>query len=319
MPLKQEVVLEVYDSLEDGSTILETSELRVDFDIRMIPNFNKAKVTVYNLNNDTITALGSGDRYVTLKVRLHGGEQYTIMERFYVNNLVDELVMPNRITNLFCFSNERLSVLEKPVDISVNLPSLKNCVTQSASAVNFSGEIKYLSFPEGRVDEQPFRVVRSFSGNFIDIMKELGKEYEFNFYIQNGDLLLMHKPDLDNVNLTDLGDREVTELQTDSMRSNPKIGIATAVIDSNLDPRINTATVIDLSKLLTVGVNEAEDSLELLDEYLKNFSSYSKYQAFTVQHKGSNYTSDWNTKINALSPTEGKLSSTVAWANIDKD
>ncbi len=62
MPLKQEVVLEVYDSLEDGSTILETSELRVDFDIRMIPNFNKAKVTVYNLNND-ITAM---DIYETI-------------------------------------------------------------------------------------------------------------------------------------------------------------------------------------------------------------------------------------------------------------
>ena len=58
-----------------------------------------------------------------------------------------------------------------------------------------------------------------------------------------------------------------------------------------------------------------QDTLELAENYLKNFSDYSKYQAFAVQHKGSNYTAEWSTIINALSPTKGKLMPTVAWAD----
>lgn len=319
MAIKQKVILEIYDSPEEGNLILQTETLRVDFDVRMIPNFNKAKVVVYNLNNDTITSIMAGERYVTIKTQLHDGEIFTVMDRYYVNNAVDELILPNRITSLYCFSNQKRSVLEKPIDITVRLPSLKNCVTQCASAAGFTGEIRFLSFPEGRINEQPFRLVRSFSGNFIDVLKELGEEYTFNFYLLNGDLVIMHKPDLDNVETTDLVGRETVTLRTEAMRSNPKIGLATAVIDSNLDPSITTTTVIDLSNLITLGVEAGGDTLELLDSYLKNFSSFSKYQAFAVQHKGSNYTADWNTKINALSPTEGKLSPTVNWANIDRN
>ena len=50
---------------------------------------------------------------------------------------------------------------------------------------------------------------------------------------------------------TDLDSTEAEViLQTNAMRSNPKVGIASATIDSNLDPRIAPTTVLDLSKLI---------------------------------------------------------------------
>lgn len=319
MALKQKITLQVHDSLTEGGLILEVKNLRIDFDIRQIPNFNKAKVTVYNLNNETVTSLMSGERYVTIKVQLHEGKEHTLIHRYYINNAVDELILPNRITSLFCFSSELPEHLQKPISIVVASPSIKSCIKHCAAAAGFSGEIKYLSFPEGQVDQVFKRVHRSFNRTFLDALRSLSKEYNFNFYIKDGDLIIMYKPDLDNVDLTDLGIRESIILDTNAMRSNPKVGMATAVIDSILDPTIYPSTVVDLSELITVGVSEPEESLELVEGYLKNFSSYNKYQAFTVQHKGSNYSADWNTVINALSPTKGKLAPTVAWANIDKD
>jgi len=321
MNLKQEVFVEIYNSVESDNILLGTSELRVDFDIRMIPNFNVAKVTIYNLNNDNITMLAGGDKYLTLKVRSYGGEKVTLMNKFRINNMVDELVMPNRITSLFCQSWERVALLEKPIDeTTVYLPSLKNCVENLKAVAEFKGKIDYISFPAGKETKQDLRVVRTFSGNFIDALKELGSEFDFNFYVINGDLKLMHKPDLRSVGLTDLNSRETVVFKTDAMRSNPKVGIASAVIDSILDPNINPTTVIDLSNLITVGVDENDLRLQVTpDNYLKSFSSYTRYQAFTTQHRGSNYTSDWNTVINAISPTDGKLSPTVAWAQINKD
>lgn len=319
MALKQKITLQVHDSLTKGGLILEVKNLRIDFDIRQIPNYNKAKVVVYNLNNEAVTSLMSGKRYVTIKVQLHEGKEHTLIHRYYVNNAVDELLLPNRITSIFCFSNELIENLQKPIKVVVASPSIKSCIRQCAAAVGFSGEIKYLSFPEGQVDQVFERMYRSFHRTFLDALKSLGKEYNFNFYIKDGDLIIMYKPDLDNVELTNLGIRESILLNTDAMRSNPKVGMATAVIDSILDPTIYPSTVIDLSNLITVGVSEPEESLELVGDYLKNFSSYNRYQSFAVQHKGSNYTADWNTIINALSPTKGKLAPTVAWANIDKE
>lgn len=321
MNLRQEVFVEIYNSVESDNILLGTSELRVDFDIRLIPDFNVAKVTIYNLNNDNITMLAGGDKYLTLKVRSYGGEKVTLMNKYRINNMVDELVMPNRTTSLFCQSWERVALLEKPIDeTKVLLPSLKNCVESLKTVAEFRGKIDYISFPTGKITNQDSRLVRTFSGNFIDALKELGNEFDFNFYVVNGDLKLMYKPDLKSVGLTDLGSRETVVLRTDAMRSNPKIGIASAVIDSILDPNINPTTVVDLSNLITVGVNVPDLDLQLNpDDYLKSFSNFTRYQAFTTQHKGSNYTGDWNTIINALSPTDGKLSPTVAWAQINKD
>jgi hypothetical protein len=313
MALKQKVTLEIHDKPKAGNLILRTSDLRVDFDIRVIPGFSQAKFVIYNLNNSSVTNLMSGDRYVTLKTQLHGGKEYTLANRFFVNNAVDELILPNRIVSLFCFDLLRKEVLQEQVNINVDAPTLKRMVAQTLKEAGHTGGVKYESFPQGLIDQKGDRSVRPLQGSVQQILRRLGKEFNFNLYTENGTLVFVYKPDLDNVGKTDLGSKEVHVLTNNAMRSTPKIGMASALVVSNLDPRIKPSTVLDLSKLLTIAADAPEKDLELVDNYLKNFSSYTKYQAFNVQHKGSNYTNEWITNVTAFSPSKGNHMPTVAW------
>ena len=127
----------------------------------------------------------------------------------------------------------------------------------------------------------------------------------------------MYYPDKGDIAKSTLDTKEPDiVLQTKAMKSNPLVGIASLSVNSNLDPRIKPTSVVDLSKLITISTGESEDTLELVDGYLKSFSSYSKYQVFAVSHSGSNYTAEWNTNLTALSPTKGTVMSTVNWMTI---
>ena len=315
MALKQEVMMKVYDQPDGGSLVLDATGLRTDFDIRLIPEFSRATFTIYNLTDSTIASLTSGDKYVTLQVRLHGGKIRTLADRYYVSNAVDELILPNRVTKLFCFDKLRKSVLEKRVATTVVNPTLRNLVQRTIQSTGYIGETTFASFPFGLLDEPMQKTRRPLNGSAQQCLRLLEKEFDFKTYTVNGGFTFMHNPDLGNVKYTDLATKPANlVLNTRSMRSNPKIGIASASIDSNLDPNIQPGSVLDLSNLITVAVDATEGTLQLVDGYLKSFSEFSKYQALAVQHKGSNYTKDWNTVVTAYSPSKGKLMPTVQWA-----
>jgi hypothetical protein len=314
--LKQEVSLKVWSAAEGGDLILDATGLRIDFDIRLIPDFSRAKFVIYNLTEKAVQNMMSGDRYVTLTTQLHNGTIYTLAKRFHLSNAVDELQLPNRITTLYCFDTLKLK-LEQPVDVNVENPNLVRMVQQACIYAGVtapdSGDFK--SFPIKLTSEVGLKKIRPLQGSLKNVFSELGKEFNFLTFTDNGKFNFMYMPDSHNVGKTDLGDRSPDViLSTRSMRSNPKIGIASCKINSNLDGRIKPTTLMDLSQLLTVSPDSSERTLELVDGYLKNFSDYSKYQAFAVQHKGSSYTAEWSTIVTGLSPTKGKLSPTVNWA-----
>tara|TARA_R110000796_G_scaffold14055_8_gene46143 strand:- start:3676 stop:4629 length:954 start_codon:yes stop_codon:yes gene_type:complete len=313
--LKQEVTLEVWTEGVGGELILDATGLRIDFDIRDIPGFSKAKFVIYNLSETTVQSLMDGDRYVTLKTRLHDGKQVTLANRFYLSNATDELKLPERITSLFCFDKLKLT-LEKKVTVSVEKASLRRMVESACRNTGFSGSLNFDTFPSELEDEAPLNVrPRSLSGTLDSVFKELEKEFNFLTFTGDNSFTFMYMPDKENVDKTSLSDKEPDIVfNTRAMRSNPKIGIANCKIVSNLDGRIKPSVVMDLSQLLTVSADASQDTLELVSGYLKNFSDYSKYQAFAVQHKGSNYTEEWSTIVSGLSPTKGKLASTVTWA-----
>ena len=321
MALKQEVFLEVWDAKEGGNLVLDASGLRVDFDIRHIPGFSRASFIIYNLNEQTIQSLMNPGLYVTLKTQLHGGVVSILADRFYVNNAHDELTLPYRVTTLLCFDNLKLSYLETPVTLSVlPTPSLQDMISSLLWEIGYGSteSTDFKSFPKGLLEENSKLQTRVLNGSARDCLAKLEAEFNFTTYTVNGRFLFMYKPDLKNVNSTSLvGKAPDVILTTNSMRSNPKIGIATCTIHSNLNGAITPTSVLDLSQLLTVGTDSREQTLQLVDGYLKNFSSFSKYQAFAVTHTGSNYTADWSTRITGLSPTKGKLMPTVAWASRD--
>ena len=314
--LKQEVTLKVWSAAEGGDLILDATGLRIDFDIRLIPDFSRAKFIIYNLTEKAVQSMMSGDRYVTLTTQLHNGTIYTLANRFHLSNAVDELKLPNRLTTLYCFDSMKLK-LELPVEVTVLYPNLERMIQQSCvnAGVTPPRAEDFISFPKGITKEPGLKEQRPLQGSLMSVFKTLEKEFNFLTFTDNGKFNFMYMPDIKNVGKTDLGERSPDViLSTRSMRSNPKIGIASCKINSNLDGRIKPTTLMDLSQLLTVSPEASEQTLELVDGYLKNFSDYSKYQAFTVQHKGSNYTAEWSTIVTGLSPTEGKLSPTVNWA-----
>lgn len=315
--IKQEVILTVHDAVTGGKLVLDASGLRVDFDVRKLPGYNRGTATIWNLNEATVASLMSGDRYVSIQTRLHGGKLYTIADRYYLSNTVDELMLPDRITKLYVFDRPKKDVLETQVNITVERPSLSNIVRQLYTAGGGTGSINFYSFPNDEHLDVPLKSRKILQGSVESCLTVLARDFKFVHYnIDGTGLAIMYKPD--SGESTELDSKLPTiKLQTDAMKSNPKIGIASASIVSNLDPRINPTLVIDLSELITVAVDAPEETLRIADGYLKNFSS-AKFQVFTVVHAGSNYTASWDTTITALSPTKGKLMSTIAWANINK-
>tara|TARA_R110000744_G_scaffold208461_13_gene327201 strand:+ start:3912 stop:4862 length:951 start_codon:yes stop_codon:yes gene_type:complete len=312
--LKQYVSIDVWDQPEGGNRVFFADGLRIDFDVRLIPEFNRATFTIYNMNNAQITSLMDGDRYVTLKTRLHDGRIYTIANKFYVNNATDQVIAPDRITKLFCQDKLRKLYSEQQVDLEIKYPSLSNMIDQVLDSTGHEGARVFTSFPIGLVDELGKAPSRPQHGNVQQCLRRLGNEFNFETYTYEGGYYFMYKPDISNVASTDLATRAPdVMLQTQAMRANPKIGIANATINSNLDPRIRPTSLIDISQLFTIEADADESTLQLANNFLKNFSNYNKYQSFAVQHKGSNYTAEWSTIINALSPTSGKLMKTVAW------
>lgn len=336
MALRQEVVLQVHD--EKGKLVLDASGLRVDFDIRFIPEFNRATFKIFNLSDSSIVAIRDGKKYVTLKVRLGDGKLETLANKYFLSNLTDILQLPDRITTLFCFDSLRNEVLEKPVNTVVYSPTLRNLVQRTIEATGYKGETTFENFPfttdvRGGRQDSIIRIIdeplqerkRALSYKSAQqCLRVLEKEFDFRTYTKDDRLAIVYIP-------RDIGkgeggggeavtrrppqfDSEEIVLDVRAMRSNPRIGIAEAHIDSNLDPSIKPGSVMDFSKLITIESNAEADTLEIVADFQSTYRNNSKYQAFSVQHKGSNYTDSWNTIVTGLSPTKGKLMPTVGWA-----
>ena len=323
MNLKQNIYLEVWDAPDGGIKMLDATGLRVDFDVRDIPEFSRGVFTIYNLTDETIKNLASGERYVTLKVQLHDGEVQLLANRFFVNNLTDELILPDRITKLFCFDRLRNTYLEKQVSLPVgNNPSLKNMVDSllQDSGYGTTQDTDFKSFPAGVIYQPSKKSTRVLNGSAQQNLRKLGKEFHFEVYTTvSGRIEFQYYPDIKNVNKTTLATKVPDViLSTRSMRSNPKIGIGSCTIHNLLDGRIRATSVLDLSKLLVVAVEGDDETLQLVENYVQNFSANSKYTAFAVTHTGSNYTAEWSTRITGYSPTRGKLMPTYLWAGRTK-
>jgi hypothetical protein len=311
----QEVSLTIHD--ESGSKVkFDAAGLRVDFDVRLINGFSRGTFTIYNLKEATIKAIANGDNYATVKTKLHGKQEFTVAKSFYISNVLEEKNLPNSITTLFCFDKLRKQFLENPIDVTVVDPTLKKEMQQICSAAGFTGDIQFLSFPDGKVNQASVRRVSFHQGTLQQSIRRLQETHGFKLYtdIDLG-LSCMYLPDLEELSSTGLNTRVADIiLNVRNMRSNPKIGPATLFVTSNLDGRIRPTSVLDTSELLTAGTDTNEEVLQLADRFLKDVvSGFTKYQTLTVQHKGSNYTSEWKTIATATSPSIGKNMSTISW------
>ena len=302
----QEVLLSIEDANE--RPILDLLGLRVDFDIRKLDGFGRGSVTVYNLNEQTIGNLigNNSDHYLTLKTRLHGGQEFTIADRYFINNTIDEKKIPDTITTLYCYDSLKKDVLEKQVNLKVDNPTLRNQVSQMLNAVGYTGQVNYKSFPSSQEDMIPPRPKVQLNDSVSRILEDLKKEFNFNYYTSTNGLTFIYLPDLKQVGLTDLDERKPLVLDVNNMRANPKLAPAQLQIVSNLDAGIVPGEVLDISNLLTAAVGSDEEALQLAKDFAKDsIAGYGRYQVLSVQHTGSNYTAQWHTIATAVAPTRG--------------
>lgn len=290
-----------------NALVFETDDLRVDFDIRDVAGWVRAKIEIYNLATETIKKITNGENYATITTSLHGGEETILAKHLYISNTTNEFALPDEITKLFCYSSLKRTTLEKQITINVGQPSLANCMNSIKTAAGYDGEIIYKQFPDGYKDQIPDNPTSKLEGSILSIIETLGKEYRFQQYADGNDIVLMYQVNPKNRSSTSLdeGEGDVI-LSTNNMRSNPKIGPSTISIHSNLDANIKPASVIDISNILTAGTSVSEGTLEVAAGIIKDsVAGYRKYQIYKIQHKGSNWTGDWSTNATGVAPTQG--------------
>jgi hypothetical protein len=298
----QKVTLEIRRA--DKSLIMSSNGLRVDFDIRLINGYSRGTIKVYNLSPEMVGQIIGGENYATLKVKLHDGVEHTLISNYLISNAYEEKKVPNSITSLFCFDSLRKDVLEKPVEKLVQQSSLKNLGDALLSATGFkSGKIEYKSFPDEKLNAIPLKP-RPLTGSVNSNLIALSKEFNFNYYTDSTSLIMMYKPTIDDVNLTSLASaRGDLKVDVNNLRANPVLGPSTISLISNLDPAIKPTGVIDTADMLTASVSTDEEVLQLARKFISDtISGFSKYQIISVEHRGSNFTKQWDTVVTAVAP-----------------
>jgi len=305
------VVLKIY---EKGVLMLNTSGLRVDFDVRMLQGFNRAKFDIFNLAPETISQLSAGDKHVTLEVSLHGGTTEVLIDQMYINNLVTEKKVPNTITSLYCIDSLRRDFTSKEINLQVLKPSLKN-IQQELSRVKLGGvEFINKDFPPELENYVPPRGELVFTGSMQDFLKKLSKQYNCTAHIKGNTIEVCHLPQGRNAHLGGQGSRETVLLDTSNMRANPVIGAAQLQIESNLDLRIEGNTLLDTSNLVTATTEDGFELLTISKDYLQSMvSGYSRYCVLSVQHQGSTHTNLWTTKALAIKASNGLRVADYNW------
>lgn len=298
-----------------GGLVFESDTLRIDFDVRHLDGFSRCKIDVYNLSTKTIKDISNGKNYATIVVALHDGDKSTIVKHFFISNAIEVPNAPHSITSLYTFSSIKSENLEKQISIIIRKPTLKKSVEALALESGFKGRIIYKNFPPTMLTAGQPKPIKHLVGSFEDCLKSLSRQYGFNSYTEDNRLVLVYKPNIRNVEGTDMykstGD---IKLSTRDMMANPKIGPATLNIRANLNANIKPGVILDTSNLLYAAVDIDQATLEISEKFIKEkIAGFSKYLTLSVKHKGSNFHDVWETEAMATSPTPGTNMPIATW------
>lgn len=313
----QRVKIEVFDTSKTN-LVFSSEELRVDFDIKQMLGINTARFIIYNLNLATSSNLVNGDRFVTVSVSLHGQEYTKIADKMFVANGYVETKVPNKLTYLYCYDLVNKENLSKQLNSTTGgMQTLEELLNTVSSWAGYEGKPRLAGFPDAVKSYKPPRKYHmSFNSSFESVMKVLAKAYGFDYFILDNKIVCQYIHSADTVKGSYLDDPNILGIVLDSnnMRSNPKIGASTLQITSNLDTRIRPTEVLDISDLITASVDINDDNLTLVEDLIRNVvTGFKRFVCLEARHTGSNYTSDWKTVATGVSPRKGTRMSTANW------
>ncbi len=284
---------------EPAGTILEDDKLRIDLDYVDAAGYGRSKISIYNLETETISAIQGGKCYASIYTRLHDTAEELLIDRQFVSNVTSETQIPNIITSLYCIDKVYRQYMQTPIKVDVEEASIKNCVKAILDAGGFKGTIEYKLFPDVELNFVPDSP-EQFDGSLSYELYKYASYKKFSIYIRGDRVICMRKPDYKSIPNSPLSSPSKDDIVLDvrNLRANPKLGSGDLQIDSNLDPRIVPSSVLDVTKLLTVQVNEDTETLQTAAGFISAaISGFPRYAVFTAHHTGSNKTGDWNTSV----------------------
>jgi hypothetical protein len=319
----QKVNLEVFSM--DGDLVFSSQKvkdetnpytsLRVDFHVIKMVKFNRAKFEVYNLDDDTVKELCSGDRYCRLSVSLHDQPYEVLVDNMFISNALRETVRPNNVTSLYCYDRLKKEVTEENINLVTKNTSLEGICTGAIQGLSGVDRIIYKDFPPTHLSYKPLNPNYVWSGSVGGMLDEVAEVYGANWFIEDKSIILMYRPDINSIEDSGL-DKKPADivLQTSNLRSTPKVGPGNLQLVSNLDTRIKPTSILDSSELVTAATSDNLDTLQLANNFLKSpVSGFSKFQCVAVEHRGSNFTNRWETSTTAVSPSKGTKMALYNW------
>lgn len=317
MNFGKRVILEIFNN--KGETVFSSKGLRVDFDIRLYQGYNRTEFSVYNLNNDTISTISSADPksplYARLYVALHDQDYILLADQYYINNVYTEKVVPNSITRMYCIDRLRKEVTSKNIQISVKRPTLRRQLQILGQQAGKGVSITTVDIPAEVLDRLPARPVTKFSGEMEDYMRLLDTQYHLTHTIKpNRNIEFAYKPSREQVKKTSQVTREVLQLQTRDMISNPVIGTNQMEIESVLNSDIVCNSLLDSHNLITASAESDAELYQISNAFLRSVSSdYTIFSVLSVSHSGSTHEPMWTTKALSIKASKGENINKYNW------
>ena len=313
----KQIQLKVYARGEAGSNelVLDASGLRVDFNINNTMHYNRGTFMIYNLKPSVIKEISNGEKFASLEVGLHGGVLNSLGDDFYITNATTETILPNTITTLYCMSGKRRSFLEKQITTNFKKNTLKEFIQILVDEVKEEGiSTEYVLFPNGILNYRtPDGKTTRYDGSIEDILKRLAKMYHFQYYLLGSTLRLVFRADTPEAYAESVEEREAKEFYIDilNLRANPVVGVSHVQLEINLTPDIIPGDVFDTNNFITASNDAGLEYLTAVTNDIRStVTKYSKFQVYNVVNRGSNYTDQWHTIIQAFTAKDGNRLST---------
>jgi hypothetical protein len=117
----QKISLRIYDGFgEVGDPVFQSTKLRMDFEVYKLSEYVRGQIAIYNLSNETISAITHKGKYFSIYVSLHGQPWQSLVTNMYINNSHTEKQIPNAVTTLYGYSSQ-IGILDKEIKFTIGL------------------------------------------------------------------------------------------------------------------------------------------------------------------------------------------------------
>ena len=339
----KKIRLTIYDPSSNSVDIV-LENLRIDFDLNVIPTFARGSISVYGLNNDTVkelTSAAKGRAYVKIETSLHGSPYETLFSGLAINNTLAIKKVPEKVFMIYVAGGGQrilldgagagLTTIGELTATKLFEAPLRQYVDGALKNISPRWLFEFIGVPES-VLNQRYRfsnTTEEFEARFLEVIREIEEVSDTICYIEDveerspmaplGVYKFYFVANPETTNLSDELVRASTvnqiELQSNELKDIPKIGVAQMSFKARLSNKFRFGKIVNTSSLITASTDPSEQgSIELAKNFLSSHVvGPSVFVVLTVRHKGSNYTNAWESEVVAYRGADGEVINDYGW------